>query len=278
MKKRKTVSTRQKDVETIDDGPAAAETAPSRQQGPRIFVITPYYQESLEVLRRCHDSVMGQQIEARLTHVMIADGHPRPEIDGWDVLHVRLPQAHGDNGNTPRAVGTILAETNGAEFIAFLDADNWYYPDHLSITLDAMRQTGTSVGCSWRDYFGPDGQHLDLMEQLEMELRHVDTSCIVLAREAFEINQLWSRMPRTLTPWCDRIIMTGLRYRRFTQCYTRRKTVAFTTIYTKHFTDLNLAPPPNHKMPPDDAMMAYLHSPQGVQETVRQLGFWPVAI
>ncbi|MFC6792359.1 glycosyltransferase [Methylobacterium komagatae] len=277
-KKRKTVEVDRNNFESVVDLPVTAYSSYLRQQGPQIFVVTPYHKESIEVLRRCHESVMNQQISARLTHVMIADGHPREEIEDWDVLHVRLPREHGDNGNTPRAVGSILAETNGAEFIAFLDADNWFYPDHLASTLQAMHQTGASVGCSWRDYYGPDGQQLPIFEQEEMELRHVDTSCIVLASPAFEVTRLWSSMPRILTPWCDRVFITGIRHRRHMQCYTRKKTVAFTTIYTRHFEGLNLPAPANSKMPPDAEMMAYLQSAAGVQETVSRMGFWPLAI
>ena len=277
-KKRKIVEVDHTNFESVMDVPVTAYSSYLRQRGPRIFVVTPYYKESLEVLRRCHASVMTQQIEARLTHIMIADGHPHPEIDGWEVQHVKLPKAHGDNGNTPRAIGTVLAETNGAEFIAFLDADNWFYPDHLSRTLEAMQQTGASVGCSWRDYFGPDGQQIPVIEQDEMELRHVDTSCIVLSSAAFGVNRLWSNMPRILTLWCDRVFMTGIRHQRHLQCYTRRKTVAFTTIYTRHFEDLGLPAPANSKMPPDAEMLAYLQSLEGVQETVRRMGFWPLAI
>ncbi|MCJ2025187.1 glycosyltransferase [Methylobacterium sp. J-067] len=250
----------------------------TQQTAPRIFVITPYYLESLDVLRRCHESVLAQQAEARITHVMIADGHPREEIDGWDVLHIRLPKAHADNGNTPRGVGCVVAETNGAEFIAFLDADNWYYPDHLASMLDAMRETGASVACCWRDYYDPKGTKIDVVEADEMALGHVDTSCIMLSSAAFDVNQLWSTMPKILTPWCDRVVMTGIRHRRHMQCYTRKRTVAFTTIYSQHFEDLNLPLPPNAKRTPDEAMLAYLQSIEGVQQTVRRMGFWPLAI
>jgi glycosyltransferase involved in cell wall biosynthesis len=280
-KKRKIVEVDRTTFETLEDVPVTSYSNYLRgqsEQGPRIFVVTPYYQESLEVLRRCHESVMGQAVEAQITHVMVADGHARPEIDSWNVTHIRLPKAHGDNGNTPRAVGTTIAETNGAEFIAFLDADNWYYPDHLASMLDGLRQTGASVACAWRDYFGPDGQQIDVVELDEMELRHVDTSCIMVSSAAFEVNRLWASMPRVLSPWCDRVFITGIRHRRFLQCYTRRKTVAFTTIYTRHFEDLNLPAPANSKMPPDEQMMAYLQSLEGIQETVRRLGFWPLAI
>lgn len=266
------------DYGSFAEMPVTAYSESIPQTAPHIFVITPYYLESFDVLRRCHESVLAQQVEARLTHIMIADGHPREEIDGWDVLHIRLPKAHADNGNTPRAVGCVVAETNGAEFIAYLDADNWYYPDHLASMLNAMKETGASVACCWRDYYDPEGTKIDVIEEDEMALGHVDTSCIMLSSAAFDVNQLWSTMPKILTPWCDRVVMTGIRHRRHLQCYTRQRTVAFTTIYSQHFEDLNLPLPPNAKRTPDEAMYAYLQSIEGVQQTVRRMGFWPLAI
>ena len=76
-------------------------------------VITPYYKESLAVLERCHRSCQEQQGDWPLRHVMVADGHPRPELAGWNVDHIVLPQAHGDNGNTPRCLGAISAINQG---------------------------------------------------------------------------------------------------------------------------------------------------------------------
>ena len=36
-------------------------------------VITPYYRETLETLRRCHDSVQAQTVKT--THILVADGN-----------------------------------------------------------------------------------------------------------------------------------------------------------------------------------------------------------
>ena len=55
----------------------------------RIAVVTPYYKEPTDILRRCHDSVMAQTCP--VTHIMVSDGHPNPEVDQWNAIHVRLP-------------------------------------------------------------------------------------------------------------------------------------------------------------------------------------------
>src|SRR5271170_4341899 len=96
----------------------------------RIAVITPYYKEPLAMLRHCHESVLAQDVGA--DHFLIADGFPSVDFTDAHVKHIALPHAHSDNGNTPRGVGSLLADAEGYDFIAFLDADNWFHPGHLS--------------------------------------------------------------------------------------------------------------------------------------------------
>lgn len=243
--------------------------------GPLIFVVTPYYKESLEWLQRCHDSVMNQDVEARVRHILIADGHPRPEIDAWNAVHIRLPTAHGDNGNTPRAVGSAVAQTNGADFIAFLDADNWYYSDHLASMLEGYRQTGAKVICAWRDFYDAEGKQLDIIEEDEVSFGHVDTSGYMLHKSCFDMNSMWSSMPRILSPWCDRVFFSALKNRRLMLCFTKKRSVAFTTIYKFHFDMLGVPAPANAKVPPIPEMVAYLRSEHGARELVSRIGFLP---
>ncbi len=280
-KKRKIVEVDRTTFQTLEDVPVTSYSNYLRgqsEQGPRIFVVTPYYQEPLEVLRRCHESVMGQAVGAQITHVMVADGHPRPEIDSWNVTHIRLPKAHGDNGNTPRAVGTTIAETNGADFIAFLDADNWYYPDHLASMLEGLRQTGASVACAWRDYFGPDGPadrrrraRRNGAEARRYQLHHGVERCVrgesplgehapgsvALVRSYLLDRDPPPALPSVLHAQEDRRLHDDL------HAALRRP---------------ELAGPGQQQDAADDEMMAYLRSLEGIQETVRKLGFWPLAI
>ena len=88
--------------------------------GPRgAAVITPYFLEPLEVLERCHRSCKNQDGDWPLRHVMVADGHPQAAIDTWDVDHITLPRAHGDNGNSPAALGRFLRSTRATGRFCF---------------------------------------------------------------------------------------------------------------------------------------------------------------
>ena len=83
----------------------------------RVAVITPYFREPDAILRQCHASVRGQTHPC--THFLIADGHPNPLFsnDGATV-HIALPKPNADNGNTPRAIGGILADQYGFDAVA----------------------------------------------------------------------------------------------------------------------------------------------------------------
>ncbi len=227
------------------------------------------------MLRRCHESVLSQNVDARITHVVVADGHARIELDGWKIEHVRLPRAHGDCGNTPRAIGAMLAAAEDADFIAWLDADNWYYPDHLGTMLEALRQTKAIVACCRRDYYTPDGERLPIDEVDERERKHVDTSCMLIHRLAFGLTDIWLSMPRVLSPICDRVFFTGVQRRNCLCCFTGRKTVAYTTTYAPHYICVGREPPANSKSGNYENEYAYLASAEGVRETVSRMGFWP---
>src|SRR5205814_1150110 len=117
---------------------------------PKIAVITPYCREPLDVLAQCHESVLAQGAE--VDHFMVADGYPREEVNAWNARHVVLPLAHADGGSTPRAVGSILADAEGYDFIAYLDADNWYAPGHIASLLELHRSSGALVCSCFRTF------------------------------------------------------------------------------------------------------------------------------
>ena len=102
----------------------------------RPIVITPYYKEDPALLRRCMDSVRAQTVPTE--HFLVADGHPQDWIDAQPVRHLKLDRAHGDYGNTPRGVASMLACSEGYPAIMMLDADNWLEPQHVELCLQAV--------------------------------------------------------------------------------------------------------------------------------------------
>jgi len=241
---------------------------------PRIAVVTPYCKEPLEWLRQCHESVLAQEVPA--DHFMVADGFTRPQIAGWNVRHATLPDAHGDGGSVARGIGSALADAAGYDFIAYLDADNWYLPRHLASLLELQRTTGAPVCTSFRNFHRPGGERLDITERAEDNLLHVDTNCFLLHRAAFAVLAIWTRMPKPLGPMCDRVFLAGLRKERFGIASTRARTVAYRTVHELHYKEAGLEPPPGFK--PGDMLkpgFEWLQTKEGVEESILRLGFWP---
>lgn len=252
--------------------PPAPQSRPGRR---RIAVVTPYYREPLPMLRQCVDSVRAQIVDADVVHILVADGHGLDAVAAWGVEHIRLPRSHANNGNTPRAVGAMLAEAEGADFIAFLDADNWFHSIHLASLLALHDSSHSPVCCAWRTFHRPDGSQIGISEQDEDRLAHVDTSCFLLHSSAFELNRVWSRMPEQVSPICDRVFFKAALQARWAVSFTRQRTVAFRTTYACHY--IGEAPPPEglDKAAAQQRAQAYLLSADGVRETVGRLGFWP---
>ena len=193
-------------------------------------MITPYFQESLDVLRRCHQSCLDQGMP--LLHVMVADGSPRDEIDSWGVDHLKLPCCHSDNGNTPRCSGAISAINRGYWPILFLDADNWYRPWHLRLALGLKaRHPSADVLAMARECVLPDGTSIGSIPDEDQLLKHVDTSCFVFYPSAFRAIHLWGMMPAYLGPVCDRFMLAALKYLGLSIAGIQVPSVVFTAHY-----------------------------------------------
>ncbi len=179
----------------------SGETIPSQ---PRVAVITPYYKEKTQLLAACHQSVL-RQTHACL-HVLVADGFPQPEVDLWQAHHIRLPVSHADIGSTPRLIGSYHAIGLGVDAVTFLDADNWYEPDHIESMLDACRSHNASIVTSGRMLCRLDGSKMGPCPLTDPN-RFIDTNCMLFAREAFHLLHHWVLMPDYGHLIGDRIIL-----------------------------------------------------------------------
>ena len=241
---------------------------------PRIAVVTPYFKEPLDMLRQAHESVLAQEVGAE--HFLVADGFPRPEIDAWKAQHVILPRAHGDNGNTPRGIASMLAVAERFDFVAYLDADNWFHADHLRSLIELHASTGADVCCSLRTIHARDGTLLQgVQDPKDVYLSHVDTSCYLLEKSAFEYLNIWLTMPRILSPVCDRVFFRGLAQRRFRVAHSGLATVAFRSWYRVHYLRAGLVPPIDAKGDTGLEAFKWLSTPEGVRACVTRMGFYP---
>ncbi|MGB8364325.1 MAG: glycosyltransferase family 2 protein [Rhizomicrobium sp.] len=240
----------------------------------RIAVVTPYYKEDRAVLAQCHDSVLHQSYPC--DHIAVADGFPSELFEaGPRTLHVKLPKGNDDNGNTPRAIGGILAEAYGYDAVAYLDADNWYEPSHIERLVAAHEKTRAPLICCKRKFFESNGVQIPITEPAEDANSHVDTSCWLVFRPAFSLLRAWL-MPKVLGPVCDRIFLQRAIHDRFRITPTEDRTVCFRTQYAYHYQLAGMAVPPGMKTPRDVFKVNdYLLSKAGAREITRALGFYP---
>jgi glycosyltransferase involved in cell wall biosynthesis len=210
---------------------------------------------------------------------MIADGFPNAELDRMDLQHVKLPRSHLDNGNTPRGVGGLLAKNEGYDFVAYLDADNWYHAGHLESMLTTFQKANCDIVTCFREFYDENNELLDITESAEDCLLHVDTSCLFLSKSAFSLLPIWMQMPKELGPACDRVFFAAMKHHRFRFVSTKKRTVSFSTQYAFHYQLAGKTPPECSK--PTDCLLSvfnYLKSVEGVDACSRDLGFWPLGL
>jgi succinoglycan biosynthesis protein ExoW len=108
-------------------------------------VIIPYYQEKPGILRRALTSVLQQKLppDVNLDIIVVDDGSPAParaEIEGLNFagpFNLRLIEQ--PNGGVGAARNTGLRNVSTAtDYIAFLDSDDIWNPDHLAAALSAL--------------------------------------------------------------------------------------------------------------------------------------------
>jgi hypothetical protein len=110
-----------------------------------ICVITPYVNEPASWIWHCVDSVRAQSTPA--VHILVADGVDRPEIAAIDgIVHLRSATNLGPAG--ARGLGCRHALTEGATALAFLDADDIWHREHLTMVSSATEATRCDVAVS----------------------------------------------------------------------------------------------------------------------------------
>src|SRR6267142_5946268 len=117
----------------------------------RIAVVTPFFKPRLDWLQQCHASVRAQTHVC--THILISDGAGSNPVTGVQGQFIELQHNHGDYGDTPRAVGSISALTQGFDAVAYLDADCWYEEGHIASLVELHARTGAAVCTSARKLY-----------------------------------------------------------------------------------------------------------------------------
>lgn len=208
----------------------------------RVATITPYHSEPRPWLERCIQSVQKQTHAA--THFMVSDGLPQDWIDDVDgIRHVRLGASHRDYGNTPRAIGGLLAARESFDAVCFLDADNWYEPEHVQSCVETAMQTGADYVVAQRRLAREDGSILPIEFQEDKDGSHVDTNCFFLQFGAFHTLPRWILAPRAMASLFDRFYLKSLRSEGLKEAATRKHTVMYLCTWSDVYRRLGETPP-----------------------------------
>jgi glycosyltransferase involved in cell wall biosynthesis len=244
----------------------------------RVAVVTPYHNESTEWLRRCYDSVRAQTHGC--LHLFVADGMPNPAINEWECDHLVINGPNKDAGNMARGVGALQCVAHDFDAITFLDADNWYKPDHIASMVELVTRTKAHVGAACADGYRLDGTFAQAGAPPDPAVS-IDTSCLFFTRPAFSILPLWLRLATaggsnvgvTGRDWkrcgliCDRIFTYALRTFGVPIAVNDCSTVCFTVRSAIFYEHIGETPPPGSFR--DDSLIEALQWWQGLQPEER---------
>lgn len=206
----------------------------------KICVVTPYYQESLDWIIQAHESVKAQTVPAH--HILICDGVAPAPIPDFQGTHVILGRNYRDYGNTPRLIGCYNAITQDADAIAFLDADNWYAPDHLAYLLNVAVPTRLDAVASARMLHRLDGSPMMKCPTVNGQ-PWVDTSCMLVFRPAFRFLIAWALQAQDTAATTDQFIWGTMRDAGCRLAFVDRPSVAYRTRHQVHYDQAQEAPP-----------------------------------
>jgi glycosyltransferase involved in cell wall biosynthesis len=207
----------------------------------KIYVVTPYYQEPLPWLIQAHASVKSQTIEAR--HIVVCDGAVPAPIPDFQGTHIVLRRNYRDYGNTPRLIGCYNALTQDADAIAFLDADNWYYPDHLAYLTHIATRTQLDAVSSARMLHRLDGTPMMKCPTVDGQ-SFIDTNCLVVFRGAFRHLLAWVLQGQDVAGHgTDQFLWTVMKEAGARMAFVDRPSVAYRTRHQVHYDQAGEAAP-----------------------------------
>jgi glycosyltransferase involved in cell wall biosynthesis len=164
-----------------------------------VAVVTPTWgpQRHVVLIERCIASVRAQTF-TDWEHVIVSDG-PDPALrslgDIPGVRYFELP-----NHVEPHSWGANCrnhgARHTKAEYIAYLDSDNAFHPDHLELLVAALDAAGADFAYSRMRIVG--GQEIGADPP---ELGQIDTSLILHRRRGLKAFGIWPVEPYYAIDW-----------------------------------------------------------------------------
>ncbi len=220
---------------------------------PRVAVVTPFCNEAAEWLAQAQRSVAAQTYPC--DHILVGDA--AASAPPLPATVVNLPTRVGDFGDTPRAVGSFYAAGLGYDAIAYLDADNWYHPDHIATLVALHLQTHAPVVTSRRAFVRLDGSYMAECAESDGE-NFCDANCLFITRPAFAVLSTWALMDRIFHAIDDRVMWHAIKQQNYARAHTARATVAYRARLANFYIDMGEAPPAGIKTGQVESIMEAL--------------------
>lgn len=206
----------------------------------KICVVTPYFEANEDWLAQAHASVRAQTVEAH--HIMVCDGSAPAQLTDFKGSHIILARNYRDYGNTPRLIGCYHALAVDADAIAFLDADNWYYPDHLEGLLKFVEEHNLDAICSGRMLHRLDGSAMGVCPTVDGR-QFTDTNCMLVMKSAFRHMLAWTLSGQEVAAIMDQFVWNHMRDNGARMGFVDRATVAYRTRHISHYEKAGEVPP-----------------------------------
>jgi glycosyltransferase involved in cell wall biosynthesis len=104
------------------------------------------------------------QTYGNVQHLLVLDGyeylHKAPQVDRDNLKMIMLPWNTGANGFNGQRIYASIPHLVNADYIFFLDEDNWYEPNHVRTLVETIEQQNLDWAFSLRKIFSPDKQYL----------------------------------------------------------------------------------------------------------------------
>lgn len=207
----------------------------------KVTVVTPYHREPDILLERCIHSVSRQSYQ-HLTHLLVADGHPKNISCDANTQHMVLPVEHADAGATPRAIGAISAFSQGADAVAFLDADNTFQTWHIDMMCRHMQVNDVQVVSATRNICDLSGtvMYVDHVESTGDEF--CDTNCMFIGRSCLNLLSYWIT-DQAMRLWSDRIFWSSITQHKIKKTHCAIPSVNYHTKWAWHYQQAGIEPP-----------------------------------
>jgi len=161
-------------------------TEPANRYAPLVSVITPTIRTNL--LGRAVRSILAQTMPD--FELIILDDSGKPELEGEyrrlikefndeRIIYLR----HGHNKGLPAARNTALRQARG-KYIAYLDDDDYYYPNHLEILTEFL-ENNSEYQVAYTDGLEAfqkleNGEWVNVRKQLEYSIDYTFAGSLVL--------------------------------------------------------------------------------------------------